>query len=142
VDCVVDASVAVKLLVQEDMSDAADALFATLAHDDPPRFYVPDYFYAECANVLWKHVRHYGYPEDLARRNLADVCALALTSVPVSGLVDAAFVLAVKRGIAVYDAIYVALGQALRVPLVTADAALCDRLAGSDEAIIWLGNMV
>ena len=46
-DCVVDASVGVKLFLAEEGSDAADALFAQLTESPPARFYVPDLFYSE-----------------------------------------------------------------------------------------------
>ena len=66
-DCVVDASVAIKLFVDEESSEQADKLFEQLASDPPTRFYVPDLLFIECANILWKYVRNYGYPAENAR---------------------------------------------------------------------------
>jgi predicted nucleic acid-binding protein len=57
VACVVDASVGIKLVIPEALSGEAHALFAHLASDSASRFYVPDRFDLECANVLWKHVQ-------------------------------------------------------------------------------------
>ncbi|HKZ84931.1 MAG TPA: type II toxin-antitoxin system VapC family toxin, partial [Anaerolineae bacterium] len=56
-ECVVDASVGIKLFIAEPLSNLADALFAHLAADPPGRLMVPDLFFIECANILWKHVR-------------------------------------------------------------------------------------
>jgi len=55
-DCVVDASVGIKLFLVEKFSDGVDQLFEQLAAEPPARFYVPDLFFVECANVLWKYV--------------------------------------------------------------------------------------
>jgi len=49
---VVDASVAIKLFVDEQFSERADALFAHLASDPPIHLYVPDLLFVECANIL------------------------------------------------------------------------------------------
>jgi len=46
-DCVVDASVGIKLLLVEPLSDAAHAHFSGLAADPPAQLYVPDLFYIE-----------------------------------------------------------------------------------------------
>ena len=63
-DCVVDASVGIKLFVVEELSDAAHRLFRQLTGYRPARFYVPDLFFVECANTLWKYVRRFGYPPE------------------------------------------------------------------------------
>jgi predicted nucleic acid-binding protein len=61
-DCVLDASIGIKLFLAEPLSARVDALFDHLTDALPARFYVPDLFYIECANVLWKSVRRFGYP--------------------------------------------------------------------------------
>ncbi|GAB4533470.1 MAG: hypothetical protein Kow0063_15510 [Anaerolineae bacterium] len=43
-DCVVDASVGIKLFLIEPLSERADALFNQLTETPPVRFYVPDLF--------------------------------------------------------------------------------------------------
>jgi predicted nucleic acid-binding protein len=62
VACVVDASVGIKLVIIEALSKQAHALFVHLARDPAARFYVPDLFDIECANVLWKQIQRSGYP--------------------------------------------------------------------------------
>ena len=56
-DWVIDASVGLKLFIDDPLSEVVHDLFCQLAHDPPARFYVPDLFYIEIANVLWKYVR-------------------------------------------------------------------------------------
>jgi predicted nucleic acid-binding protein len=136
--CVVDASVAIKLFVLEEGSDAALALFERLAADPPASFYVPDLFYAECANILWKYTRNYGYPAENARLDLLDLQGLALQSVSSMELIEPALELALMFDIPMYDACYLALAQMLEIPLVTADAALARKLIQSSITILLL----
>ena len=139
-DCVVDASVGIKLFLAEEGSDAADALFAQLAQSPPARFYVPDLFYSECANILWKYVRRFGYPAGNARQDVADLLALRLQTVSTADVLAPALALAVQYDITAYDACYAALAQQLDLPLITADSPLRRKLAGSGIAIHILGE--
>ena len=139
---VVDASVAIKLFVIESLSEHADALFAQLAQDPPARFYVPDLLFIECANILWKHVRRFGYSAERAQADLADLRALALHSVSTADLIGDALPIALAYEISACDACYVALAHRLSVPFVTADEALVRKLAGTRYAAQWLGSFI
>jgi predicted nucleic acid-binding protein len=127
-DCVVDASVGIKLFLVEELSDQADRLFNRLTGYQPARFYVPDLFFVECANILWKYVRHFGYPPDNARQDVADLRALALLTVSTADLLEPALELAMTYDITAYDASYAALAAQLDLPLITADAPLARKL--------------
>ena len=81
-DGVVDASVGIKVCIAEPFSDRADALLASAVADPPAKLWVPDLFYVECANILWKHVRRSGHPPDKARLDIRKLRALRLYSVP------------------------------------------------------------
>jgi predicted nucleic acid-binding protein len=140
VDCVLDASVGIKLFVMEALSDQADALFAQLTSTPPARFYVPDLFFVECANTLWKYTWRFGYPAEAAARDVADLLRLPLRRVSTGDLVEAALGLAVAHAITLYDAMYVALAQRLSLPLVTADAELVRRVAGTGPDVRFLGD--
>ena len=77
---VVDANVALKLVLAQPLSDKADALFDRL-HDEPDaQFYVPDLFYAEIASVLVTQTRlpTIKMPVVEAQQALADLKALNL----------------------------------------------------------------
>ena len=130
-DCVVDASVAIKLFLIEPLSDRADTLFDHLTNSPPARFYVPDLFFAECANTLWKYVHHFGYSPHAARQDLSDLLHLPFRVAPTADLVEEALNLALTHDITIYDAVYVALGARLSLPVVTADEALVRRLTGT-----------
>lgn len=139
-ECVVDASVAIKLFVIEPLSEQADALFAQLAHDPPARLYAPDLLFVECANILWKHVRRFGYPAESALQDLVDLRALALQSVSTADLMADALTIALAHEITAYDACYVALAHHLSVSFVTADEALVRKLDGTGYDIRSLGR--
>jgi predicted nucleic acid-binding protein len=141
-DCVVDASVGIKLFLVEPLADRADALFAALAATPPARLYVPDLFYVECTNILRKYVRHFGYSAESARQDVADLVRLSLQAVSTASLAEAALDLALEHGLTAYDAAYVALAHKLSLPLVTADEALIRWLAGRGAGldVRWLGE--
>jgi predicted nucleic acid-binding protein len=139
-DCVVDASVGIKLFLVEPLADRADALFASLTATPPTRLYVPDLFYIECTNILWKYVRRFGYSPEAAQQDVADLVRLPLRSASTAALAEAALALALEHGATAYDAAYVALAQELSLPLVTADEALVRRLEGPGPDVRWLGE--
>ena len=138
---VVDASVGIKLFVQEAGSAEADRLFARLSEDPPARFYVPDLFFVECTNILWKYVQNYGYPADNARADLRALQSLALSPVSTGDLLLTTLDLALEHGIAAYDACYVALAEELDLPLVTADEALAKRFRGHEPNVLSLSEI-
>lgn len=139
--CVVDASVGIKLFILEADSPAADMLFSSLAAEPPARFYVPDLFYAECANVLWKYVRHYGYPIKNAYRDLTSLQNLDLLTVSSADLLAPAMKLALAHDISIYDACYAALAYQLKFPLVSADRSLKRNLLGSEIQFLELSEL-
>jgi predicted nucleic acid-binding protein len=106
----------------------------------PARLYVPDLFFIECTNILWKYVWRFGYSAEAAQQNVADLVRLLLCVAPTADLAEAALALALDRGLTAYDAAYVTLAQKLSLPLVTADEALIRRLGGSGVDVRWLGE--
>jgi predicted nucleic acid-binding protein len=136
---VIDASAGIKLFLPEDGSQQADRLFNRLAADPPASFFVPDLFYIECTNILWKYVGRFGYPAENARQDVEDLQSLALQGVPTADLAAEALDLALQLNISAYDASYVALARRLELPLVTADNPLAQKLADSGIAVksLW-----
>ena len=140
-DCVVDASVGIKLFIVEPLSNEAHALFAGLAADPPARFYAPDLFYIECTNILLKYVKRLGLAPEDAGLFVEQLGQLALTAISTESLRVDAFEIAVEHDLTAYDAAYVALARQLALPLVTADARLARRLAGTAHDVRWLGDL-
>jgi predicted nucleic acid-binding protein len=139
-ECVVDASIGIKLFVEEPLSDRAEALFGQLAADLPARFYVPDLFFIECANILWKYVRRFGYSATNAEQDLIDLADLPIRSVTTAELMVEALGIALAYSITAYDAAYVALSQQVGAPVVTADETFVRRMATSPYLVRWLGE--
>jgi len=139
-DCVVDASVGIKLFLTEPLSDRADVLFDRLTETPPARFYVPDLFFAECTNILWKYVQYFGYPQEAAQQDMADLVRLPLRVVSLADLVEEALTLAAARKVTTYEAAYVVLSRRLSLPLVTADETLVRGLAESDLDVRFLAD--
>jgi predicted nucleic acid-binding protein len=129
--CVVDANVALKLFFVQPWSDLADALFAHLDADVQAQFYVPDFFFAECASVFANYVRLLKYPVTDAKQDMIELKDLALSIVPTVNLVTDALEIATTYGISGYDACYVALSYQVNAPLVTADEKLVRAIANT-----------
>lgn len=134
--CVLDASVGIKLFVKEQFSETATRLFDCLAEDPPGELHVPDLFYIECTNILWKYTRRFGRPLEHGLADLNDLKILALRVFPTSALMEDALSLATQTGLSAYDACYAVLAQRLNLPLVTADQHLANTISWA----VWLGE--
>lgn len=140
--CVLDASVAVKLFLSEPFTPEVTLLFSEyIAHPEHEPFIVPDLFYIECANILWKRVMH---RKDLdasrARQHIADLRNLNIPSVGLATLAERAVELGMLYDITCYDASYVALSEQNSVPLLTGDERLINKLAGSPFALVNIAD--
>ncbi|MGI0493541.1 type II toxin-antitoxin system VapC family toxin [Alkalinema pantanalense CENA528] len=137
--CVVDASVGIKKFIVEPLTPKVDQLFAHL--DNPEaRLHIPDLFYVECTNILWKYIRARLYNDAEAQANIADLQLLRFTSTPTADLVPVALSLSVIYGISAYDACYVALSQQKQVPLLTQDQRLVNTLKDTDFNVQLFSN--
>src|SRR5687768_13647261 len=135
--CIVDASVGIKLFVEEEFSNKVQNLFAHLADETPAELHVPDLFYIECANILLKYTRRYKRPLEDSQADLADLSKLALKSTSTEDLMEDTLTLAYDKKLTAYDACYAILAQKLELPLLTAD----EPLAKAIEWSIWIGDL-
>lgn len=135
---VVDASVGVKLFLDETGSDEAEHLFARLGHDPPRVIAVPDLFFIECANVFRSRVHRHLMTAERAREAFAILRSLPLQTVPSPEVTPAALDLALAAGLSVYDGTYAALAERLGVPLVTADGKLSRKLEEAGLKVVRL----
>lgn len=134
--CVLDASVGIKLFVEEEFSDKVQRLFAKLAEDPQTEIHVPDLFYIECANILLKYTRRYKRPLKDSMADLQDLHGLALRSTSTAELIEEALSLANENELTAYDACYAVLAQRRELPLITADAPLAKAI----DWAIWIGD--
>lgn len=138
--CVVDASVGIKLFVAEELSEHVQGLFRGSFADSDASIHVPDLFYAECANILWKKARKAEFPSSHALKWIAHLKVLAVHPTPTAELVERALEIALEFNISAYDACYVALAEMVNAPLVTADSRLASALRGSGCAVVVVGG--
>jgi len=137
---VVDASVAVKWCLpslREELVPEAVELLASSRRDEV-RFLVPDLFWVELANVLWKAVRRNEISPSNAASAISFVRDLDITTIPSFDLVPEALHLAIGHGRTAYDSLYVALAMESKAQLITADERLANALAARFP-VKWLG---
>jgi|ERR1043165_6049110 predicted nucleic acid-binding protein len=99
---------------------------------------VPDLFWPEFGNTLWKAVRTRQISRGFADEAMAIMEQLAPKTAPTAPLVQAAFSIAAAFHRTVYDSVYVALALDSGRLLVTADEHLANALAARFP-IRWLG---
>lgn len=114
---VIDASVAVKWVVNESGSDRARLLSQV-------RLEAPDLLPIECANILWKKVRIRDLTREQASARLQLLLQAPVSLVESRRLLDSALKLSMDLHHPVYDCVYIALALRSGVPLITADERL------------------
>ncbi len=135
---VVDASVAAKWFVPEDLSDEASRLLR-----DDHELCCPDLLHPELGNIVWKKTRGGEITSSEARSILRALERVPLAVFPSRALLEAALDLALATRRSVYDSLYLALALALECRLVTADRRFANALAGGplSASVVWLGSM-
>jgi predicted nucleic acid-binding protein len=139
---VVDASVAAKWCLpaqREELVPQAEELLASYRRNEI-RFLVPDLFWAELANVLWKAARSGRISTERAASALSLVSDLGIPTVASFDLLPQAFSLAISHSRTVYDSLYVALALQFNTEMITADERLANALAAK-LPVKWLGGI-
>ncbi|NEQ28299.1 MAG: type II toxin-antitoxin system VapC family toxin, partial [Microcoleus sp. SIO2G3] len=121
--CVVDTSVCIKQFISDPLTPKVNQLFDHLANPET-EFFVPDLFYIECANTLWKYIRAGLYTAAAVQADLATLKGLPLHVVSTADLMEDAVSIGLAYGISAYDASYVALSQQVNAMLLTLDQKL------------------
>jgi predicted nucleic acid-binding protein len=130
-DALLDTSVAVKWFVTEEDSERAADLQQAHLRDDL-QLHAPDIMLMESANAL----RYAGLSEERILQDLETFSALGVEIIPFSiDVLNSAASLSLEHDLAVYDACFLALAQALEVPLITADRKMLSNLTAEDGAL-------
>ena len=129
---VLDPSVVIKWYVPEVLTDAAVSLKRRI-HEESWPVAVPQLFFVESANVLWKKT---SLKKELSRREgeaiLSGIMGLPFYVVEDREVLPRAMRLASEYSISVYDALYLACAIRFKSVLVTADSALTRNIANSN----------
>jgi predicted nucleic acid-binding protein len=139
---VLDASVAIKWampLARETLTNESLELFKRYKAGELD-FVVPDVFWAEIGNVLWKGTRSGRWNRSDAETTAEDFRARDFATVPSLTLLPEALRIAFAYDRAVYDCLYVALAVQSKTELVTADERLANALAAY-LPVKWLGTL-
>ncbi len=137
---VLDASVALKWALpaaNEPLTNEALHLFQRY-RDGEVDFVVPDIFWAELGNVLWKGARRGRWNRNDAENAVADFEARQFTTVSSSALLPEALKIAFAYDRSLYDCLYAALAVQAGADLITADERLANALAARFP-VKWLG---
>jgi len=137
---VLDASIAAKWWLpapRETLRHEALSLLERYAQGQI-RFIVPDLFWLELANILWKALRQGRCSRSLAESAIRDTRSRNFPTISSVELLPEAFAIADNFDRTVYDSVYVALAVARKAELVTADERLANALA-TYFPVKWLG---
>lgn len=123
---IVDASVACKWFLQEELSSEARSFAGEAGH-----FFAPELILVECANVAWRKVVSGMISTEHAQEFTRALPDWFEVLTPSRELREAALGIAVAHGHPLYDCMYLALAQRRSLPLVTADGAFVSRVRES-----------
>ena len=138
---VLDASVAAKWFVAQDEPLISEA--ASLKHEyDVGRvvFLVPDLFWAEIVNVLWKTTKQGRLSRELAQAALDFLRSKGFATISSINLMDTALDLALRYDRGTYDCMYIALALTSNCQFITADERLANAVAAK-LPVKWLGAL-
>jgi len=101
---------------------------------------VPDVFWAECGNIVWKAVRQRRLDRVDAEQAIVSLMRRNIPTIPSLELLQKAVSIAFDFDCAVYDCLYVALAVESKKQLITADERLANALAARFP-VKWLGAL-
>ncbi len=139
---VLDASVAAKWFLSGASETLLDEAFDLLSRytKGELRFIVPDLFWPEFTNILWKAVRQGRSSRPASESAITSLRDRKLPTFSSQEMLSEAFAIATEFDRTVYDALYVALAVAFNAQFVTADERLANSLAAY-LPVKWLGSL-
>lgn len=138
---VLDATVAVKWAFPAGEPLVAQAVQLLNSYiEAKTKLLVPDLFWAEFGNVVWKGVRQKRWSRNSALAAVAEMAGRKFLTVSSAVLLPQALEIAINFGRSVYDSLYVALAVSANSQLITADERLANALAAY-LPVKWLGAM-
>ena len=135
---VIDASVAVKWVVEEDGRDQARRLVA-----DTHQLLAPDFVLVEVGNTLWKKVRLNELGRGQAMDAIDEIGPSYDRLLSTSELAPQALALSLALDHPVYDCLYLAAAEQEDAVLVTADSKFRNKLEGTRhrDRVAMLGDV-
>lgn len=137
---IVDASVGAKWCLPsayEQFVPEAENLLEAFKRKEI-RLAVPELFWTEVANALWKSVRRQKWAFDDALAAFSVLQKVGISTLPTAALLPQALAIANFYNRTVYDSVYVALALESSMEMITADERLANTLAAYFP-VKWLG---
>jgi predicted nucleic acid-binding protein len=131
---VIDAGVAVKWVVEEEFSEAAERLLTAGITLHAPAHWLAEATSAVVAYCVFKH----RLSADDAREKATFLADMSVKEHPLRELSRRATDIALGLGATTYDALYLALAVELGAPLVTADRRFYERVKADGR---WLAHV-
>lgn len=122
----IDASVALKLFLEEEDSPAAQLILEQFPME------APELILAEVANGLWKAHRRGTLSAEIYTSDVAKLAEIFDNCHPIGPLMSRAAEIARVLGHPAYDCIYLACAEQEETPLVTADRRLLQVVSGKE----------
>lgn len=130
---VVDASVVVTVLIRGEHADWAEEQLS--GPRDGRSLWAPHLIDAEVGQALRRRVAARKLGDDHAADALGRFAGFPLRRTVHTGLIDRAWQL--RHNLSFYDGLYVALAEALDLPLVTLDRHLANAAGDATEVTMW-----
>jgi predicted nucleic acid-binding protein len=136
---VVDANVAIKWVLTEIYTDNASRLLS-----NSYTLFVPDFFFSEIGNILWKQVRFKLLTPEEAQWSYHQIVITPLQIYQSQLLVPLGLDIAIRTQQAVYDCVYLALAVQQKCQMMTADERFFNSLRGDSLApyLCWAENII
>jgi len=139
---VIDASVAAKWFLPAAEEPLTEEAFALLDRFSTGQieFMVPDLFWPEFGDVLWKAVRQGRTSRGSVENAISALLERNFPTIASTAVIVEAFAIATAFNRTVYDSLYVAVALMSNAQFVTADERLANALA-AHLPVKWLGAL-
>ncbi|MGH2562548.1 MAG: type II toxin-antitoxin system VapC family toxin [Thermomicrobiales bacterium] len=139
---VVDASVAVKMVINEEFSPNARALRRAASRTERPLI-GPPLLHGEVTNTIFQQLRRGEIAEHVAAAALDQFANLGFSIVTVHDLHIRAYAFAREHGLSnIYDSHYVVLARLLGADFWTDDRVLLRSIGNAAPWIRWIGDFL
>lgn len=138
-ELIIDSSVAIKWLTKEVLDNEANDVLVRWGSNEFVCL-APDILFAEVGNILWKKHRQGIMSSGQIDYGLKQFMAYPFVVVASTELIEPAMKIAILHDRTFYDSLFLALAQAQKCPLVTADDRLANAVAPHIPNVVKLSD--
>ncbi|HZA22066.1 MAG TPA: type II toxin-antitoxin system VapC family toxin [Dehalococcoidia bacterium] len=136
---VTDTNILFKVVIREEFSEHAQALYASTLTSSTP-IVAPPHWAAELTQALYRLIRRRMISEEEGDQALSQFLQFPVQVIGVPELYQRAFLFARTYIISTYDSLYVMLAEMLETEFWTDDRRLINALAGAAPWVRWIGD--